>query len=86
MTKFCSRTSYREPLACRRSPTRGVLELERERELLHARNEHGCLFARKLPPAPGCDLRCFAASGFSTFQCPGQPAAAGPLQGMSIAK
>ena len=63
------RTSYRLPLTCRRSRTRGLLELERERDLLRVREPRhgGCLFARKF--APECDLSCFAQSAFTRIQC-----------------
>ena len=63
------KNSYRAPLACRNTSARGVVELEREHELLRVKApEHGgCLFARKFSHA--CDLRCFVASGFVRFQC-----------------
>ena len=62
------RSFYRAPLTCR--TTRRGLELEREAEMLRVRREEygGCLFARKFAGA-GCNLTCFAASGFERFQC-----------------
>ena len=59
---------YRVPLTCRRTAARG-LELEREADLLRAKQSAhgGCLFARKF--APTCDLSCLAATGFERFRC-----------------
>ena len=59
---------YRVPLTCRRTTARG-LELEREADLLRARQSAygGCLFARKF--APTCDLSCLAATNFERFRC-----------------
>ena len=69
--RFLKNEGYRQPLPCYRGLS-GVLELEHtvESEVLRARSERGCLFARKFADAAHCNLACLVASGFRRFGCP----------------